>query len=342
MLFGDDEGGGDRCATGRVTLGSPEASWLSGRHGLAQDGPAQACELARHGPELALARDKNEVPDQGRSRKGVTQQAGIVDRCFLHTKRRGDGPTKASRDRCRDTVRGGYLIPEACVAAQLAGAARSGATIRTNVEVDTIAQETGQVRVVTPDGPIIADRVVVSAGAWNAPLLGAPFDRLLRVSRQVLYWCELDDLSAYRPDAPVFIWMYGKTDLDYVYGFPPLPGDTRIKVAREQYRRTTTAAAVDRRVDPGEPERMYHESVEGRLAGATPRVAGTAVCLYTMTPDRNFIIDQHPMQDRVTVVSACSGHGFKHSAGIGAALAAHITDGRSERDFAPFSLSRFL
>ncbi len=237
---------------------------------------------------------------------------------------------------------GGYVIPEACIATQLKCAASFGATIRTGVRVDTIAQETGQVRIGISGGSIVADRVVVSAGAWNTPLLGAPFDRLLSVSRQLLYWYELDDLSAYRPDSPVFIWMYGKTDHDYVYGFPPLPGDNRIKVAKEQYRTTTTAAALDRRVDPVEAERMYCETVEDRLAGATPRVAGTAVCLYTSTPDRNFIIDQHPAQDRVTVVSACSGHGFKHSAGIGAALAAHITDGRSQSDLAYFSLSRFL
>ena len=237
---------------------------------------------------------------------------------------------------------GGYVIPETCIAAQLTGAASLGATIRTGVRVDTIAQETGQVRVQTSDGPIIADRVVVSAGAWSAALLGTPFDRLLSTSRQLLYWYGLDDPSPYSPGSPVFIWMYGKTDTDYFYGFPPLAGDNRIKVAKEQYVTTTTADAVDRDVHPAEPERMYRENIEGRLAGVTPHVARTAVCLYTLTPDRGFIIDQHPAQDRVTVVSACSGHDFKHSAGIGAALAGRLTDGRSPIDLAPFALRRFL
>lgn len=86
---------------------------------------------------------------------------------------------------------------------------------------------------------------------------------------------------------------------------------------------------------------MYRRHVEGRLAGATPRVALAAACFYTVTPDRGFIIDRHPDQDRVFVISACSGHGFKHSAGIGNVAAAMVTDGRSAIDLSPFSVSRF-
>ncbi|WP_407658666.1 FAD-dependent oxidoreductase [Methylobacterium planeticum] len=52
-----------------------------------------------------------------------------------------------------------------------------------------------------------------------------------------------------------------------------------------------------------------------------PEVAQAAACLYIVTPDRGFLTDRHPEQDRVHVVSACSGHGFKHSAGIGEAVA---------------------
>jgi sarcosine oxidase len=184
--------------------------------------------------------------------------------------------------------------------------------------------------------------VVVSAGGWNAHLLGAPFDRVLSVKRQVLHWYELEDTSAYRANAPVFIWMHGATDVDYLYGFPPLSGDRRLKVATEQYETSTTADTVDRTVDPAESAKMYREHVKGRLAGATPRVAQAAACLYTVTPDRGFIIDRHPDQDRVFVVSACSGHGFKHSAGIGNVVAEMTATGRSSIDLAPFSVSRFL
>ncbi len=236
---------------------------------------------------------------------------------------------------------GGYVVPEACVAAQLDRATAMGANVRTGVEVHALEQEAAGVRITTSDGTLIADRVVVSAGAWSGPLLGAPFDRLLTVSRQLLYWYEVGDTGAFGPKSPVFIWMYGRTDADYFYGFPPLPGDARLKVAKEQYVTTTTAQAVDRRIDPAETDRMFRENVAGRLAGVTSRLAKAAVCLYTMTPDRGFIIDAHPEQDRVLVVSACSGHGFKHSAGVGAAVADVLAGGWSGVDLSPFALSRF-
>ena len=235
---------------------------------------------------------------------------------------------------------GGYVLPERCINAQLTRAAQLGARIRNNVEVRSISQA-GHVRIETSDGTIEAGQVVVSAGSWTAPLLGAPFDRLLTVNRQVLHWYELEDLAAYGPNAPAFIWMHGATDVDYFYGFPPLPGDRRVKVATEQYETQTTADTIDREVDPAESEAMYRKHVQGRLAGAKPRVAHAAACLYTVTPDRGFIIDHHPRHDRVFVISACSGHGFKHSAGIGNVVAERLTGGRNQVDLTPFSIARF-
>jgi sarcosine oxidase len=42
----------------------------------------------------------------------------------------------------------------------------------------------------------------------------------------------------------------------------------------------------------------------------------------------------------VLVASPCSGHGFKHSAAIGEALAELAIDGASRLDLTPFSLAR--
>ena len=235
---------------------------------------------------------------------------------------------------------GGYVFPERCISAQLERAAQLGAQVRTGVEVLS-ADQHDMVRIETSSGTIEARQAVVTAGGWTAPLLGAPFDRLLTVNRQVLHWYELNDLAAYGPGAPAFIWMHGATDVDYLYGFPPLPGDHRIKVATEQYETRTTADTINRDVDPAESDEMYRQHVQGRLAGATPRVAQAAACLYTVTPDRGFIVDRHPRLDSVFVVSACSGHGFKHSAGIGDVVAEQLTGGRNHVDLAPFSIARF-
>src|ERR1700744_2051521 len=87
---------------------------------------------------------------------------------------------------------GGYVFPERCIAAQLKRATQLGARVRTGVEVLSIT-DIGKVRLETSGGAIEAKQAVIAAGSWTAPLLGAPFDRLLTVSRQVLHWYELED-----------------------------------------------------------------------------------------------------------------------------------------------------
>lgn len=235
---------------------------------------------------------------------------------------------------------GGYVFPERCIEAQLSRAAALGAEIRTGEEALSVVQEGEWVVVETAKRRIVAGHAIVSAGGWSGGLLGAPYHRLLTVNRQVLHWFELDDMAAYGPDSPVFIWMHGPGDVDYLYGFPPLPGDPRIKVATEQYSEATTAEALVREVSAQESQEMHRTHVAGRLANASTRVAKAAACLYTVTPDNGFIIDRHPAMDRVVAISACSGHGFKHSAGIGEAVAKAVT----ENDWAPlnpFSVRRF-
>jgi sarcosine oxidase len=64
--------------------------------------------------------------------------------------------------------------------------------------------------------------------------------------------------------------------------------------------------------------------------------------LYTVTADSGFVIDTHPRHPAVIIASPCSGHGFKHSAAIGEALAQVIADGGSAIDLSPFRLARLV
>jgi len=66
-----------------------------------------------------------------------------------------------------------------------------------------------------------------------------------------------------------------------------------------------------------------------------------ASCLYTTTPDANFVIDFHPEHPEIIIASPCSGHGFKHSAAIGEVLAELILAGRSKIDISSFGFKRF-
>ncbi len=236
----------------------------------------------------------------------------------------------------------GFVYPEACIRVQLEAAEREGATILRNTAVTGIVQGNNWVRIETATGAIEAEYAVVAAGAWVAKLLGAPFDRLLRPTRQVLHWFEADEPGLYTPEkCPTYIRHYAHGG-GHVYGFPTPHGATGVKIAEE--RRTAWTDPDARRLgSTGEEIATFHaQFVAGKFAGVSPRLTAVKTCMYTEAPGVNFLIDQHPDMDRVTVISACSGHGFKHSAGIGDAVAERIADPRAGRfDLRPFGLARF-
>jgi sarcosine oxidase len=237
---------------------------------------------------------------------------------------------------------GGYLNPERCVAAQLARARDLGATLLPNTMVHLIEQDGQGVRILTGREEIRAGQAIVSAGPWAPALLGAPFDRLLTPTRQVMHWFPVEaDAARVWAESPVFIWSHGSGANDFFYGFPSLPGSGTVKTAGEQYDETTDPDRVERSIGSAEARVMRERHLDGRLAGLRPDAAKAVTCLYTVTPDSNFLIDRHPDRDRILVVSPCSGHGFKHSAAVGEAVAEIMMEGQSRIDLSPFRLARF-
>jgi sarcosine oxidase len=236
----------------------------------------------------------------------------------------------------------GMLAPEACVRVQLAAARAHGATIWTNEQVLSIDQDAGGVTVRTASDTLRAARCIVSAGAWVGQLLGGAVARRTRVYRQTLHWFAADDAAAYAPGRfPIFIWIYGPTEADSFYGFPETQAGAGVKVASEQYATVADPDTVVRDVASEESAAMHRRHVAGRLRGVSARAVDAKACLYTVTPDAGFIVDRAPGMDRVLVVSACSGHGFKHSAALGEAIAEQVADGGSRIPLDAFALSRF-
>ncbi|MBI6854909.1 N-methyl-L-tryptophan oxidase [Pseudomonas cichorii] len=236
---------------------------------------------------------------------------------------------------------GGYVRPERCIAVQLQLAKAHGAQVLTDETVTHLQTHGEGVRITTDKGSILADKVIVSAGMWSADLLGAPFDRLLRVCRQKLFWFELEDQAVFAPVSPSFILTHGPGEVDINYGFPPLAGEGSMKMATEQYVDVSQPETLERTITAAEEQDMFRTQVSGKIAGLSSRVVRSSVCAYTVTPDYHFIIDEHPRLKNVTVVSACSGHGFKHSAGLGQALAQQCIHEKSDVDLSAFSLKRF-
>ena len=237
----------------------------------------------------------------------------------------------------------GFVRPEACLAAHLAIAARDGATIRRGEKVQGFDASDAGVAVHTDRGSCHADRLILSAGAWIPAFVGPEVARHFRIFRQTLFWFDVGDAAAnYFPENfPIFIWEL-QHRMQGIYGFPAIDGvGGGLKLGAEHYDATTSADAIDRTVSPAEILHMHARFVAPFLPGLGPRCVRSAVCLYTVTPDFGFIIDRHPTSERVLIVSPCSGHGFKHSAAIGEALAQVVVDGESRLDLSGFGLARF-
>ena len=244
--------------------------------------------------------------------------------------------------------RGGFVRPEACVEKQLELARRLGAEVRFGVEVEAYESTAGEgaaaVVTTTGGGRFEAAKVVLAAGAWIPGLLRPGLARHFKVCRQVLFWFDTagaDEAARFGPEQhPVFLW-FTRRNLRRIYGFPDVGGG--VKIATHQYDVATTADGLERRVGPGEVEAFQRDCVAPNLPGlAAARCVRSEACVYTLTPDHAFVLDWHPDHPgAVFVASPCSGHGFKHSAAIGEALALTALGLDRPYDLSAFRFDRF-
>ena len=233
--------------------------------------------------------------------------------------------------------RAGFLKPERCVSAMLARAKRDGAELRTGERVTGWSRDGAAMRIRTDKSTVTVERVVVAAGAWLPSLLDSLGARIpLEIERQLSHWFKpRDDRGHFAPsDCPIALWDMPGGDV-----FATFPNDGHgIKCGMHHAGAATTPDAVNRTVSAAENE-AARALLEQVMPGAGGEVIESRVCLYTNTPDHHFVIDW--ADDRVLVVSPCSGHGFKFAISIGEIVGQLAMGQRSWLDLSPFSLKRF-
>jgi glycine/D-amino acid oxidase-like deaminating enzyme len=161
-----------------------------------------------------------------------------------------------------------------------------------------------------------ADRLIVAAGAWAGTVL-ADLGLPLTVLRKTLWWLAVEDPAPFHPDRfPIFI---SGSDFGEIYGFPIHDG-RGLKCANHLGGEPTDPDTADRSTHPGEAADVL-TATRALFRGVTNRVLESTVCLYTSTPDTDFIVDRHPADPRLTIAAGFSGHGFKFATAIGEHLA---------------------
>jgi sarcosine oxidase len=123
------------------------------------------------------------------------------------------------------------------------------------------------------------------------------------------------------------------------YGFPLQAAG--LKIAKHFHADQTVDPDGYDRAITADDEALIRACLAEHMPAADGPVRAAATCLYTMTPDGDFVIDRLPGCPNVIVASPCSGHGFKFAGVIGEALADLATTGATRHDLSRFEVARF-
>ena len=239
-------------------------------------------------------------------------------------------------------VRAVYQPDAGLVAASRATAAHQrlavehGSVLQDHTQVESIETSGREAHVRTTDGRIIScHRVIVTADAWTNRLLEPLGLTLpLTVTQEQVTYFGAGDLESFAPNRfPIWIWM----DDPSFYGIPAF-GIAGPKVAQDCGGREVTPETRTFDPDPGSLERVRAFTAD-HLPGAAAPPLLTKTCLYTLTPDRDFVIDAVPGHPEV-LVALGAAHAFKFAAVIGRALADLAVEGRTDLDLEPFHIDR--
>lgn len=230
---------------------------------------------------------------------------------------------------------GGILFAENCVRAFVGLGSEAGCEYRFSEEVRGWKRNGESIEVETPYGRQTAPQLVLCAGAWNFGLLGGSLP--LRCERQVPFWFSSGGRDIFAPPKmPVFIMEENAET--YYYGIPEVGHG--VKVARTHGGEIGDPDRVSRKVTESDvaPVRDF---VSRRMRSLDARPIASTTCLYTNTPDLNFVVGQRAEEPNVTIVSACSGHGFKFASVIGEVVAESTAGGTPNYDVSFMSPGRF-
>ncbi|MGI8737725.1 MAG: N-methyl-L-tryptophan oxidase [Candidatus Eremiobacter antarcticus] len=214
-------------------------------------------------------------------------------------------------------------------------AKQHGALLREHTPVTAIEDAGDEIVVATADATYRCGKLVIAAGPWSNRALAHFGLRLpLEVTKEQVTYFAPSDIRPFTPERfPVWIWM----DDPSFYGMPVF-GEAGPKVAQDAGGKPVEPDA--RSFDPDiENLKRVTDFLERRMPSALGPVIYTKTCLYTLTPDRDFLIDVVPSHPNITIAIG-AGHAFKFASAIGKVLAELTLRGRTDADLSLFSYRR--
>lgn len=217
-------------------------------------------------------------------------------------------------------------------------AIENDAVIKVNEPVLELDSSQKKIKVKTVNENYTTDKLVVSAGAYNKTFFNQlGLDIPLYPARRTVSWFETDPNLYNMDNFPGFVAMSEEGNF---YGFPDMDS-SGLKIG--YYSGPLAYEPEYINMDYGafsEDENRVRGFLEKYMPGAAGVLKKGAVCMFTMTPNEDFIIDFHPNHENIVLAGGFSGHGFKFASVVGEILTDLLTKGESDFDLAPFSVDR--
>ena len=243
--------------------------------------------------------------------------------------------------RLPDTMRavyqpdGGYVRSEVAIEAYAAAARAAGAEIVTDATVRGWERRGAGWSVQAAGERYDARRLIITAGPWVGALV-PDLQAVCRPERQVMLWTEpLRDDVFESGRFPVFNM---ESPTGRYYGFPDDRGEG-FKIGKYYHLRQQVRDPnrLDRECHT-EDEAVLREGIAAYFPEANGPTRRMATCLFTNTPDTDFILDRAPGLDDVFVAAGFSGHGFKFCSVVGRIMADFCLDRPPQWDLGRFRL----
>lgn len=234
----------------------------------------------------------------------------------------------------------GYLRATRCVLANIRLAKQYGAKIHEDIKVQEVCTRAEVAIVRSSLGEEEYDRIIVTAGPWMSTLF-KDLNLPLKTTRQQIVYLNIQDHEEYFQANGTFpIWIDATVN---IYGFPTdgrIPG---VKLAAHYLGEVISDLDAERAPVGETYKEQMRQYARKRFPNLGSDITYSQTCVYTNTPNADFIIDRLPDQSSIFLVSGCSGHGFKFTVLLGKIIAMLATDDHGyERDLTRFKLSQFL
>lgn len=238
----------------------------------------------------------------------------------------------------------GLLTPERCIQSFAEQAIHKGAIIHTHEKVLHWKQQGELITVTTNQQTYSCNKLIITVGAWAKEFLPG-LSQNLTVTRQVIAWTNPQHAEQFQSDKFPCWLIDDHTQPGMYYGFPWLDeskfgAPSGLKSAYHYPGTVTDVNHVDRTITKEETHQLIN-SISQYLPAGCKSVQTTKTCLYTNTPDENFIIDFLPENNNVIVAAGFSGHGFKFASVVGEVLNDLSTKGKTDLPIQFLNASRF-